>query len=278
MFRCAPCSANNAAGCSSTHCMTCPLQPHSKPTLRCRSPTFLPAVEVEGFVTVLWARKDSPTPLSMPSSHLSSITPEVLSSLFVCSEKEASKILGICLTTLKKACRRHGIDRWPYRKIKSGQLLESHNLKRSSSNSARNPPRNSVSPAMRSSDYDSESSSQISSNTTKLAHSSFASEEQSSAEETIFSSLVNPPSVYSYDDGDAWMNAIEENSWKIVDQQQQQQLQQCQLEPQRRHQTLMLVSGHIVSPPCHFELRGSDVEYSDIPVLYSRPIETSYNC
>ena len=213
----------------------------------------------------------------MPSSHLSSITPEVLSSLFVCSEKEASKILGICLTTLKKACRRHGIDRWPYRKIKSGQLLESHNVKRSSSNSARNPNRNSVSPAMRSSDYDSESSSQNSSNTRRLAHSSFASQEQISAQETIFSCIEDPPSVYSYDDGDAWMNAMEENSRQIVPHHQQQQSQQYQLEPQRRHQVSQPVSGHIFSPPCDFQLQGSDLEYSDIPVLYSRPIEASYS-
>jgi len=32
--------------------------------------------------------------------------------------KEVAKELGMCLTSLKKVCRQHGIVRWPYRRLK----------------------------------------------------------------------------------------------------------------------------------------------------------------
>uniref|UniRef100_A0A6U2GSB0 RWP-RK domain-containing protein n=1 Tax=Hemiselmis andersenii TaxID=464988 RepID=A0A6U2GSB0_HEMAN len=42
-----------------------------------------------------------------------------LSKYFKMPEKEVAKELGVCLTTLKKIARSHGINRWPYRKVKS---------------------------------------------------------------------------------------------------------------------------------------------------------------
>jgi hypothetical protein len=47
------------------------------------------------------------------------ITLEELSIHFHLPEKMVAKKLGICLTSLKKLCRQHGIHRWPYRKLKS---------------------------------------------------------------------------------------------------------------------------------------------------------------
>ena len=40
-----------------------------------------------------------------------------LQKLFHLTEKQVAKELGVCLTSLKKICRQHGIHRWPYRKV-----------------------------------------------------------------------------------------------------------------------------------------------------------------
>lgn len=40
---------------------------------------------------------------------------------------EASKKLGVCVTVLKKICRRFGISRWPHRKLRSvAKHIEKH--------------------------------------------------------------------------------------------------------------------------------------------------------
>ena len=44
---------------------------------------------------------------------------ETLSSCFGMTAKEAAVKLGLCVTSLKKIMRKHGISRWPFRKLKS---------------------------------------------------------------------------------------------------------------------------------------------------------------
>lgn len=55
----------------------------------------------------------------MPLASAQSMDFEQLSSFFHLPINDASKELGICTTLLKKICRRNGITRWPYRKIRS---------------------------------------------------------------------------------------------------------------------------------------------------------------
>lgn len=40
-----------------------------------------------------------------------------LSKHFGSPEKDVAQSLGMCLTSLKKICRQHGVNRWPYRKV-----------------------------------------------------------------------------------------------------------------------------------------------------------------
>ena len=55
----------------------------------------------------------------MVITHKERFTKEVLSGYFHLPIVEVSKTLGICTTMLKKICRKNGISRWPYRKIRS---------------------------------------------------------------------------------------------------------------------------------------------------------------
>jgi hypothetical protein len=45
------------------------------------------------------------------------VTMDELTQYLHLPEKMVAKELGICLTSLKKLCRQHGITRWPYRKV-----------------------------------------------------------------------------------------------------------------------------------------------------------------
>jgi hypothetical protein len=47
------------------------------------------------------------------------LTIEELSDYFHMPEKQVAAKMGMCLTSLKKICRSHGITRWPFRKLKS---------------------------------------------------------------------------------------------------------------------------------------------------------------
>ena len=51
-------------------------------------------------------------------NHKKNITKSTLSNYFHLPINEASKQLGVCVTMLKKTCRKYGISRWPYRRIK----------------------------------------------------------------------------------------------------------------------------------------------------------------
>jgi len=44
---------------------------------------------------------------------------DVLSQYFHLPITQAGRIIGICPTSLKKICRKYGLPRWPYRKVKS---------------------------------------------------------------------------------------------------------------------------------------------------------------
>lgn len=47
------------------------------------------------------------------------VTMEMLSSRFNKPLCDVATELGVCMTFLKKACRRHGIKRWPFRKVQA---------------------------------------------------------------------------------------------------------------------------------------------------------------
>ena len=42
---------------------------------------------------------------------------DVLRSVYNMPIEQAAKQLGVCVTVLKRICRRKGIPRWPYRKV-----------------------------------------------------------------------------------------------------------------------------------------------------------------
>jgi hypothetical protein len=56
----------------------------------------------------------------------SEITREELSECFGMPSEEAARRLGIGLTVLKRICRKFGVPRWPYRKLKSLDRLISN--------------------------------------------------------------------------------------------------------------------------------------------------------
>jgi len=54
-----------------------------------------------------------------PAMPPTAISLEELSDYFHLPEKQVAQQMGMCLTSLKKICRGHGITRWPFRKLKS---------------------------------------------------------------------------------------------------------------------------------------------------------------
>ena len=57
--------------------------------------------------------------LSRQGRIASEITREELSDCFGMPSEEAARRLGVGLTVLKRICRKFGVPRWPYRKLKS---------------------------------------------------------------------------------------------------------------------------------------------------------------
>jgi hypothetical protein len=58
-------------------------------------------------------------PILGPAANVRSITRDDLASCFHMPSEQACRKLGIGLTVLKRQCRKFGIKRWPFRKIKS---------------------------------------------------------------------------------------------------------------------------------------------------------------
>ena len=56
------------------------------------------------------------------------LTVQRLEELFCLPLNEAAKHLGVCETSLKSACRKIGITKWPYRKVKSCTEIYTHSL------------------------------------------------------------------------------------------------------------------------------------------------------
>lgn len=54
-------------------------------------------------------------------------TPDELAPYFHLPQREAAKILGVAVITIKRACKRRGI-RWPYREAKLKQIQEARAL------------------------------------------------------------------------------------------------------------------------------------------------------
>ena len=63
----------------------------------------------------------------MPT-HVIELSMQELSKYFKMPEKAVAKHLGICLTSLKKICRANGINRWPYRKVRSVPVLQDERI------------------------------------------------------------------------------------------------------------------------------------------------------
>ena len=56
------------------------------------------------------------------------LTVQRLEELFSLPLNEAAKHLGVCETSLKSACRKIGITKWPYRKVKNCTEICTHSL------------------------------------------------------------------------------------------------------------------------------------------------------
>lgn len=55
--------------------------------------------------------------MTRKNDSVTDIDVKILRSVYNMPIEQAAKQLGVCVTVLKRICRRKGIARWPYRKV-----------------------------------------------------------------------------------------------------------------------------------------------------------------
>ena len=68
--------------------------------------------------SLVFTRRRAGQPARLSSDPVA-LTKSRLEALFNLPIRDAADILGISITALKKACRRIGVERWPYKKVRA---------------------------------------------------------------------------------------------------------------------------------------------------------------